>query len=343
MSGNDVRQRRERFERYGWSCNEENLNTLSSTAPKAAKDLAQWLTLEGRRSSLAEWLGVVDPSDSRIHGKFWHIGAWTQRMSHSKPNQANIAAPFHGAPKTAVEEVKAKYDSRMRALWEVEEGNYLVGTDASGIQLRILASIMQSTDYRSAILTGDKALETDIHNLNRKALGPMCRDRDTAKTFIYAWLLGASNTKIAEILQCTAPQASTAVDNFLTSLPELKKIKGLMIPKDARRGYFIGLDGRQVKCSSEHLMLAGYLQSGEAIAMKRWVVEWTRAATKQEIPYKLVDFVHDEVQVEVPTMDAAMKLEEVQKAAIIKVSNDLNLFCPLDIETSVGKSWLQTH
>ena len=340
----DDKEKEERFKRYGWSVSEENLNTLPNTAPKAAKDLAQWLTLEGRRSSLAEWLGVVDPNDCRIHGKFWHIGAWTGRMSHSKPNQANIPSPFHGVPETAVEEIKARYDAEMRALWTVDDGCYLVGTDAEGIQLRVLAHIMESDEYVEAIVNGDKALETDIHNLNRKALGSICKDRDDAKTFIYAWLLGASVTKVAEILGCSIPQASTAVDNFLTSLPELNKVKSLMIPKDARKGFFIGLDGRKVMCDSEHLMLAGYLQSGESIVMKKATVLWKEWVDATGIDYKLVDLVHDEWQTEVRgTMAEAEEVGRLQRLSLERVGEDLGMYCPLAGSTDIGLDWDMTH
>lgn len=172
----------EHYKRYGWKVNEDNLKTLPETAPEAAKDLAKWLTLEGRRSSLEEWLGCVS-EDGRIHGKFWHIGAWTHRMSHSSPNQANIPAcwPDGLEPKSAVEEVKKKYDSELRALFKTD--HYLVGADAEGIQLRILAHYMKSEEYRDAILRGKKEDSTDIHNLNKRALGSICRTRDDAKTF----------------------------------------------------------------------------------------------------------------------------------------------------------------
>ena len=193
-------EKAKQFAYYGWMCNETNLNTLPPDAPSGAKALAEWLTLEGRRSSLAEWLGCV-ADDNRIHGRFTHIGAWTGRLAHSAPNQANIPSAFHGQPRTAVEEVKAKYDGNFRGLWAVEKGNWLVGTDAEGIQLRILADLMQSQEYVDAIITGKKEDETDIHNLNRKALGLPHITRDMAKTFIYAFLLGAGTAKVAQILK----------------------------------------------------------------------------------------------------------------------------------------------
>jgi len=206
------------YNRYGWTVDETNLATLPDSAPPAAKDLVKWMTLDGRRKSLEEWLGCVNREDSKIHGKFWHIGAWTHRMAHSNPNQANIASVYNlgkyhpkkdgsyyvvdghtftdygeayhfGLGKltkekslSPVDEVKALYDSDLRACW-TSGGDWQVGTDAAGIQLRILAHYMKSDEYAKAIVSGRKEDETDIHNLNRKALGPICKSRDVAKTF----------------------------------------------------------------------------------------------------------------------------------------------------------------
>lgn len=333
-------EKKEHFSHYGWVVGEENLLTLPEDAPEGARKLAEWLTLEGRRSSLTEWLQAVQ-EDGRIHGKFWFIGAWTHRMSHSHPNQANIFSPFHGEPRNAVEEVKAKYDRDLRALWCTDK--VLVGTDADGIQLRILAHYMKSEEYRDAILSGRKEDETDIHNVNRRALGVVCRDRDVAKTFIYAWLLGAGTGKVCSILSTSMTKAKAAVNDFLESLPGLKKVKTGQIPRDARRGYFIGLDGRKVLCDSEHLMLAGYLQNGEAIAMKMWIRQWVKMAREIGLLFWIVDFVHDEVQVEVDTVEDGEKLIEIQKEAMKIVSEELNMFCPLEVSGSIGYNWAMTH
>jgi DNA polymerase-1 len=173
-------EKKEHFDFYGWTVGETNLLTLPEEAPEGANRLAEWLTLEGRRSSLEEWLGCVQ-EDGRIHGKFWNIGAWTHRMSHSSPNQANIFSPFHGEVRNAVEQVKADYDEQLRALWTTDK--VLVGTDASGIQLRVLCHYMKSEAYRKAITEGNSVDGTDIHNLNRRALGLDHLTRDDAKTF----------------------------------------------------------------------------------------------------------------------------------------------------------------
>jgi len=339
----DNPERAEKFKFYGWQCNETNLNTLPEDAPEGAKALAEWLTLEGRRSSLAEWLGCVK-EDGRIHGRFTHIGAWTGRLSHSAPNQANVPSAFHGTPKTPVEDVKARYDGPLRGLWGVENGNYLVGTDAEGIQLRILADLMESQDYVDAIITGKKEDGTDIHNLNRKALGLSHITRDMAKTFIYAFLLGAGTLKISQILQTNMGQANVAVANFMDSISGLKKLKTSIIPSIARRGYFRGYDGRKVKTPSEHHTLAGMLQNGESTIMKHATREWVYMARKEKIDFKLVTWPHDEWQTEVAgSLDAAERLGYLQRKSIGSVGVELGLMCPLAGSTDIGRSWLDTH
>jgi DNA polymerase-1 len=336
-------ERGEKFKRYGWMCNELNLSTLPEDAPDGARNIAEWLTLEGRRSSLVEWLGHVK-DDGRIHGRFTHIGAWTGRMAHSAPNQANIPAAFHGKVKSAVDAVKEKYDGKMRALWKVEDGNWLVGTDAEGIQLRILAHLMKSEEYIHAIVSGKKEDETDIHNVNKRALGMSHVTRDMAKTFIYAFLLGAGNDKVAEILKVSSKEAGQAVENFMESIQGLSRLKKQVIPHIAEMGWFKGLDGRRVSVPSEHKTLAGLLQNGEAVVMKHAAISWTNSARAAGIKFKLVTWPHDEWQTEVEgTKEEAEHLGSIQRQSIVDTGKKLSILCPLAGSTDIGRDWFQTH
>ena len=298
---------------------------------QSAHLLVEWLTLDSRRSTLEEWLSSYNPDTGRIHGRFNHIGAWTGRMSHNSPNMANI--PGHGSV----------YGDEFRALWRAGEGKHLVGVDADGIQLRILAHYMNDPDFIAALDKGRKEDGTDAHTLNMRALGKHCRDRDTAKTFIYAFLLGAGVAKIAEILGCTGDEARSAMDAFLSYYPGLRALKDHRIPADADRGYFVGLDGRLVACDSQHLMLAGYLQNGEAVIMKTANLLWRRKLEEENIPFNQVNFVHDEWQVEVQSLTDATRSGILMVDAIVETGTILKLNCPLAGNAIIGKNWYQTH
>jgi DNA polymerase-1 len=334
-----LEERLEHFKQYGWKVSEGNLNTLPKDAPEAARKLVQRLLLDSRRSTLQEWLTAVSEADSRIHGNFHHIGAWTHRMSHSNPNQANIPSG------------RSEYAHEMRSLFSVPPNRLLVGVDADGIQLRILAHYMNDKVFTDALISGDKEKETDAHSLNKKALGDVCLDRDVAKTFIYAWLLGAGVNKVAEILNCSYGEALEASEKFLSFYPSLKALKTVQIPQDAERGYFVGLDKRLVSCSSKHLMLAGYLQNGEAVVMKHANILWREKLRKEGIPFWQVNFVHDEWQTEtVNDIDVATHIAKTQADAIREVGERLGLRCPLAgsimnsyKKLAIGSNWSETH
>ena len=339
----------EYFKFYGWTVSDENLATLPKDAPQGARDLAEWLCLNGRLKALEERIRCCD-EDGRIRTTFWHIGAWTHRMAHSSPNLANISSPFHGEVVTPVDYVKNKYDADFRRMFTVDEGNYLVGTDAESIQLRVLAHYLKNDEYIEAIVNGKKEDETDIHNVNKRSLGLSHLTRDDAKTFIYAFLLGAGTAKVSRILRCTTTVAKQAVDSFIENTKGLGALRNGMIKRDAARGFFEGLDGRKVINNSEYLMLAGYLQAGESVVMKHWVSRWVEEARKVNLPFKLVNFVHDEVQVEVMGgREHCEELIDIQTKSMDWVTSDLNLRCPMGIEAKVGSpedgtnNWLGTH
>lgn len=347
MSQEFYDKKKKELNHYGWVCNEDNLSTLPEKAPDGAKALAQWLTLEGRRSSIVEWLGQVR-EDDRIHGTILSIGAWTGRGSHKNPNTANISRVFHGEPRSAVEQIKSEFDYRLRECWDVPEGSWLVGADADGIQLRILGDYIwrhfDQPEYAKAIVEGRKEDETDIHNMNRKALGLNHLTRDDAKTFIYAWVLNAGIPKIASILRCDIPLAVTAKDNFERSIAGLGPFKNDLIPYIAKQGYFKGYDGRKVKVPSLHKTLAGILQNGEAVVMKHAMQRWMKEARSEGITFKLSTWVHDEWQVEViGGEDEAHRLGELMKDSIRHIGVDLGFYCPLEGSYSVGKNWRETH
>jgi len=347
MSKEFYKEKKEHFDKFGFTCSEANLDTLPEDAPAGAKALAQWQTLDGRRSSLVEWIGQVS-EDSRIHGNINSIGAWTGRCSHSDPNTANISSPFHGDAKTPVEEVKKQYDEHLRACWTVPSGSWLVGTDADGIQLRVLADYLwrmyDEEQYALAIMNGKKEDETDIHNVNKNALDVPNGTRDMAKTFIYAWLLGAGVAKTAQILKVNMKEAQDARTRFEMSIGGLYDLKNKYIKQVGENGWFKGYDGRKVKVPSTHKALAGILQNGEACLMKHTLLRWHDVARKEGINFKMVGFIHDEYQVEViGTKEEAERLGQIQAQCMLETGKELGFKIPTPGSYDVGKNWAETH
>lgn len=326
------------FRKYGWKLNDTNLSTVSKDAPESTQKLVERLLLSKRRSTLTEWLEAYHEPSGRIHGTINSIGTWTHRMSHTNPNLGNI--PARDKP----------YSLEMRSLWQAGPQRRLLGVDAESIQLRVFAHYLNDPKFTESLVIGNSKDGTDPHTLNKHVLGRVCKDRDVAKTFIYAWLLGAGLKKQAQILNCTLDEAEEANYNFLMRYPGLKKLKEEQIPEDARRGYFIGIDDRRIICTSSHLMLAGYLQNAEVIVMKRGNLIWREELDKQQIPYWQINLVHDEYQTETLNDDLAKQIQLIQANAIRKAGEYYNLNCPMaggllnkHKELAIGNNWTETH
>lgn len=325
-------ERLKEFQKTGWKVSEKNLDTLPDTAPEACKRLRERLILARRASTLEEWVNAYSETTGCVHGTFNTIGCWTHRFSHVRPNFANIVS------------VDKPFGLELRSLWRAGPEHYLVDVDAEGIQLRVLAHYMNDPVFIEALVNGDKALGTDAHSLNRQALGEVCRTRDVAKTFIYSWLLGAGVAMTAKILQCSSSEARQARENFEDFYPGLKHLRQVQIPADASRGYFIGFDGRKVKCDSEHKMLSGYLQNGEAVIMK---TAWTIAdkiLKARKLPFKWVNLVHDEyIVITDNSYECTSRVWDVLKFSIKEAGRRLNLNCPMAGSGSFGVTWAEVH
>ena len=141
--------------------------------------IAKYLMIQKRIAQVQSWLEAVK-DDGRVHGYVNSIGAVTSRMTHSSPNMGQVPAAY------------SPYGKECRQCWTVPKGYSLVGMDASGLELRMLAHYMNDEDYTNEILNGD------IHTANQINAG--IGTRDEAKTFIYAFLYGAGDAKIGSIV-----------------------------------------------------------------------------------------------------------------------------------------------
>ena len=287
--------------------------------PEAAQVL-EYLLLQKRYAQVNSWLTHVQ-DDSRVHGRVITNGAITGRMTHQSPNMAQVPS------------VNSEYGEECRSCWTVPEGYKLVGVDASGLELRMLAHYMGDKEFTDALLGGD------IHTRNQLAAG--LETRPQAKTFIYAFLYGAGDPKIGNIVGGDAADGSRLRKRFLRNTPSLEDLRSRVIEK-ARRGYLRGLDGRQLWVRSEHSALNTLLQAAGAIVMKKTLVILEEFADKYGIDYKFVGNIHDEIQSEVAT-EQAEKFGWLAVECIKAAGISYGLKCPLDGEFKVGSTWAETH
>ena len=209
----------------------------------------------------------------------------------------------------------------------------MLGVDASGLELRMLAHYMNDEDYINEVVNGD------IHTTNQKLAG--LKSRDTAKTFIYALVYGAGDEKIGNVVGGNREQGKQLKNRFLTNLPSLRTLKE-RVQQAARRGFLKGLDGRKIHIRSEHAALNSLLQGGGAIVMKKGLSILANRLELSSTNFKFVANIHDEWQIEVPEC-RANKVGQLAVQSIIDAGNHFKMRCPLDGEYKIGGDWIETH
>ena len=324
----------ERLKELGWKPKEftetgqpkVDETILANIKIPEAQIIAEYLMLQKRISQIESWMEAVG-KDGRVHGKVITNGAVTGRMTHSSPNMAQI-------PNSS-----SIYGPECRECWTVEDGNVLVGCDASGLELRMLAHYMRDEGYVRTVTEGSSKDGTDVHTVNQRAAG--LATRDNAKTFIYAFLYGAGDSKIGSIVEGTAKEGAKLKAKFLEQTPALRKLLD-RVAKQASKGWVPGLDGRRIWVRSEHAALNSLLQGAGAIVMKKALVIFDNKVKANKWPVKLVVNVHDELQWETTPEFADITGKACVKS-IEEAGQYFKLRCPVTGEYNVGKTWRDTH
>jgi DNA polymerase I len=314
---------------FGWKPKEFTVNgrpvvnekTLSSIEGIPEAELIKdYLMYQKREAQIKSWIEAVR-EDGRVHGFVIPNGTITGRMTHREPNMAQV--PSSNSP----------FGEDCRACWTVPKGYKLVGIDASGLELRMLAHYMEDEDYTNEIINGD------VHTANQKLAG--LESRNQAKTFIYALLYGAGDEKLGSVAGGGRAVGQGLRKSFFDNLPAFTNLKN-KVARAAGRGYLKGLDGRKLFVRSEHSALNTLLQGAGAIVMKQALVLFNDELEKEGLDAHFVCNVHDEWQLEVLEKDAD-RVGKMGVEAIINAGDYLYLNCPLDGEYNVGNNWSETH
>jgi len=309
----------EKFTENGQAIVDEKTLETVTDIPEAQL-IAEYLMVQKRIAQVQSWIDAVE-NDGRVHGQVNAIGAVTGRMTHSKPNMAQV--PAVGVP----------YGTECRALWIVPEGRKLIGVDASGLELRMLAHYMNDKEYTNEILNGD------VHTANQVNAGLSTRAQ--AKTFIYAFLYGAGDAKIGSIVDGSQRTGAKLRQRFLDNTPALAELRE-RVSIASQRGHLRGLDGRCLHVRSEHSALNTLLQSAGAVVMKKALAIFSQYAPKWNLDYKLLGSIHDEYQLEARA-DHADKVGYLMVESIKAAGLAFEMNCPLDGEYKIGNNWAETH
>jgi len=300
-----------------------NEAVLKAIGTPEALALLEYLLIQKRLGALAEgryaWMGMIQ--NGRIHGDVDSLGAYSGRCTHSKPNLGQIPA------------TRAPYGKECRSLFKAPEGKVLVGADASGIELRVLASYLSHWDKGAYAKT---IVEGDIHTANQEAAG--LSNRDESKKFIYMWLYGAGEAAIGDIVGGGEREGRALKNQFLERIPAVRSLMDAIDKRVKSHSTIKGLDGRIIPARAAFSALNLLCQSAAAVIMKKSLVLFYEKAAGFEMHAN----VHDEVQFSCDP-GRADELGSLFVECIKEAGKELGVACPLDGEYKIGANWAETH
>lgn len=347
-------------------------DSFDSIPGEFGENFKRWATLVHRRNTLANptddqkgWRNIMRP-DGRVACDADTLGAATGRMTHK--GLVNVPG------------VRSVFGKEMRQCFIASDGKTLIGADAAGAQLRLLAGAMRDEEYLETIVSGQeedeqtgKFLGTDVHTQNGLAAGLIDPDdveflrthdkddpkyaevhdrfvgcRGKAKNFIYGLLFGAGDAKLGILVNGGSKEGKEIRDKFLVGFPKLKALIDRLDEEfesnkaKYKEGFIAGLDGRRVYIDSKHKLLNYLLQGAEAIYMKYVMVYADKLLRKNRVDAKILVFMHDELNYEVTPNDV-QKAKKILSHSFEKIGDTLPIGCKMASDPKIGKDWYEIH
>ncbi len=288
---------------------------------RESKIISEHFTLNKRTAMLKSWIKATEP-DFRVRCYYHSLGAVTNRMSCSDPNLQQVPSN------------RKIYGEDCRKLWSCPPGNRLIGSDAQGLELRVLAHYINDPEYTREVLEGD------VHTANQKAAG--LSSRDQAKTFIYALCYGAGDAKLGTVVGGNAKDGAQLRASFFDKIPAFRRFSQAVIRKGETQGKLKAIDGRILTVRSPHASLNTLIQGSSAILMKNWFMNTAMDMKRRNTNGRVIAMVHDEIILESGKKDVDIVAESV-KLGISQVNKQFDIRCALDCDINFGTNWSEIH
>ena len=285
----------------------------------------EYYTIRNRASVIEGWFDKC--RDRRLHGNMWTVGTPTFRCRHEVI--VNLPA------------VTASWGKELRELLVADEGMVVVGADSAGNQLRGLCHYVRNDSFTNEVIYGDQ------HSRNASALG--C-SRPVAKSYLYAYLFGAGDAKLGQVLtgKSNAAAGKKSRADFARGIKGLEELKERLAKVWKQTnfamgdGWFPALDGRPVYCGSEHQTLNYLLQSAEGITCKAAVSYAMRKIDEEKLRAEPRLFYHDEIAY-ISHPDDAERVGAILQEAFAEAPKIFGVTCMDGGDPITGDSYADVH
>jgi len=275
---------------------------------------------------------ISELRDNHIHTIYKQALTDTGRLSSTEPNLQNLP-------------IRNKEASEFRKIFIGEDNSYLMSSDYSQIELRVLAHLSKDPNLTKAFINKE-----DIHEATAKAIfkkEEVSKDeRRSAKAINFGIVYGISSWGLSNDIGISVKQAEDFINKYHESFPNILPYTKSLIDKAKKDGYVETLFNRRryirdinsanynLREFSKRTAMNAPIQGTAADILKLSMVNLDKALKANNLHSRLVLTIHDEVVLNVPVTEIDKTIEVTEKT----LTQVLNLDVPLEVETSYGKT-----
>ena len=300
-------------------------------------EILEYRNLSKLLSTYLETFNDYVLDDGKIHTIYKQTGTRTGRLSSIEPNLQNIP-------------VRSEEGRKIRKAFVPSENSYLLSSDYSQIELRVLAHISNSKSLINAFVNGEDIhthVAADIFGINEEEVTK--NQRRTAKAVIFGIVYGISGYGLGENLDITPSEAKKYIDKYLKLYPEVDTYMKEIVEKTKELGYVRTLFNRKreieeikntnylIRSMGERMALNTPIQGSAADILKLAMIEIDKQIASNNYKTKMILQVHDELIFDIPESELD-KVKELIRNIMEKI---YQLSVPLKVEINFGKNWYE--
>ncbi|MGD8188445.1 DNA polymerase I [Brevibacillus ginsengisoli] len=281
-------------------------------------------------------LKEIHPRTSKIHTRFNQATTATGRLSSTEPNLQNIP-------------IRLEEGRKIReAFVPSEEGWYMLASDYSQIELRILAHISQDANLIDAFQKGmDIHTRTamDVFGVEEGEVTSLMRRQ--AKAVNFGIVYGISDYGLSQNLNITRKEAGEFIERYFSVFSGVKRYMEEIVEQAKKDGYVTTLLHRRrylpdIKSSNfnlrsfaERTAMNTPIQGTAADIIKLAMIRMQERMEELKLRSKMLLQVHDELVFEVPEDELATMQQIVPEV----MEEALQLDVPLKVDVHYGRTW----
>ena len=275
---------------------------------------------------------LKESKDGHIHTIYKQALTDTGRLSSTEPNLQNLP-------------IRNKESSEFRKIFISEDNCYLLSSDYSQIELRVLAHMADEENLINAFKNKE-----DIHEATAKAIlrkdSVTKEERSSAKAINFGIIYGMSTWGLSQDAKISVQKASEFIKSYHESFPRIEPFTNSLIEKAKEDGYVSTIFNRRryirdINSANFHLRefskrtaMNAPIQGSAADILKYAMVKLSDAITKNRLHAKLILTIHDEIVLNVPIQE----LEKTKELTEDVMINTVTLKVPLSVGSGFGKT-----